>query len=766
MAAAPEFATAVRTLRATRRMTQAELAQRAGISERAVSDIERGLRVRVYPATVQALADAFELAAEQRADFERAARTGRPAHPGERWAAGSAATPWRQLRRDAFVGRQAEVAALRAEFAERRHRLHTVTGPGGAGKSRLAAEVCAGFATHGRALWVALAGEQRPARIVAAVAAVLDVPADSGIRAIGAALDEVPTLLVLDTFEHLLDGATVVTDLLDATAGTQLLVTSRAPLRLRGERVVPLSGLTGDEAAQLFRDRAVAVRPDLPLTAAEATTAITDITTRLDGLPLALELAAAKLHQLSLPSLRDQLASPLALLGDGHRDLPERQRSMRATVRWSYELLDPAARATLRTLGCFAGVFDLGLATAVADAEDGLLARIGALTEHALVHPEPDAARDLDAPAWRLLDPIREFAVEHLLASGAARDVRHRHALAAADRAETEGAQLVGDRQDAARRRLRHLAPDIRAALRWSISAGEAAIALRIAGSMWMFWRLEGEFAEGRRLLGEVLAVSAAQAADVAAYRSAALWGAGWLALHQGDAAGAREAGTELLALAGDDLAVRRNGLTLLGEAALAERHIPEAVGLLEEALSLAERAGTDWQRAASRLNLGTVLVHAGEPERADAAVAAAVAAFAALGDRHFAARAMLERGYLAVTRRELEAARRYFADALGTFVAHGERWGTAEGVIGLAVLAAERGDAETAALLAAAVDRVHADIAVQLNPPDAMLVAERLARARALLGDAAWDAAWRDGAQLSLEDAVAIALDRGVPAT
>jgi transcriptional regulator with XRE-family HTH domain len=295
----------VRQFRVAARLTQAELADRAGVSERAISDIERGLRARVYPVTARALADALGLAGEARASFERAAQAGRvvpaghePSVPSrsqgaDRTSTAAGAEHWRAMRRAAMVGRENELAFLLRSLLRDGPRLHTITGPGGMGKSRLAAEVCADRADDGVA-WVTLAALRQPEFVLSTIAAAAGLPPDASLTVLAAALDAGTSLLVLDTFEPVLAAANDVAGLLDQTTRLRMLITSRAPLRVRGERELLLRPLSATAAIELFRQRVYAARPDLIVEDPDAATAIEDIGRQLSGLPLALELAAAK----------------------------------------------------------------------------------------------------------------------------------------------------------------------------------------------------------------------------------------------------------------------------------------------------------------------------------------------------------------------------------------------------------------------------------------------------------------------------------------
>lgn len=758
----PTFAEQVRDRRVAARLTQAELAERAGVSERAISDIERGLRARVYPVTARALADALALTDAARATFERAAQAGRTTRDRRPPPGGAGSGPtladgdWRAIRRAPMFGRADEIDSLLTSLRDDGPRLHTITGPGGIGKSRLAAEVCAGYGDG--VTWVSLAAVEQPELVLPTVAVAGGLPADAPLSVVSAALEDATALLVLDTFEPVLAAANDVAALVDLTTRMRVLVTSRAPLRVRGERTLPLRPLPLTAAIELFRQRARAVRPDLVADDEDAATVIEDISRRLSGLPLALELAAAKVRHMSLQALRRRLDRPLRVLDDGERDLPVRQQTMRAAIGWSYDLLPPLEQTVFRRLATFIDGWTLEAAETVCAGVEApasaMLSTVGHLCEHGLIQVDATAVE-----RWRLLDPIRDYALEQLDVAGERTAVEHRHAQVFAELAERAAPLLLGAEQTAIRDELRADVGNLRLALVRAIAAGDADLATRIAGSIWMFWRMEGALAEGRRWLQRALEQ---HGADASPYRSPALWGAAWLAYQQSDLAPATAYGTELLARSVGDNAVldRRNALTILGHVAMAEGRFADAVGLLEEALDLARAAGVRWHVATSLLNLGTALLHGADPVRAQQLLEEAVAGHVVAGDHAFTARSTVEVGYAALLRGDLPRARSCFADALLAFLELRERWGQAEAVAGFAVLAAVDDDAETAAVLKGASETAYAEIASQINASEAKLGAPFLAHARTTLGESGWTAAVARGRRLAIEEAAQIALN------
>ncbi|MBA2315282.1 MAG: helix-turn-helix domain-containing protein [Chloroflexi bacterium] len=770
----------VRGLRTTAGLTQAELAERAGISERAVSDIERGLRGRVYPETARRLAAALTNEPADAAAVEALIRGGQLSVPGgaldhatpEPASPASTSDQWAVLRRTALIGRDAEVRTVCAWLGAPNNRLVTITGPGGIGKSRLAAEVCARLIGESRTvLFVTLAALRDPALLLPAMAMGLGLPNGGTVGAPGLArhLRGRAAIVVLDSFEPVIDAAGEIGALLDQVADLQVLATSRAPLRLRGERELPLGPLTvrhGGEsdpafypAEHLFLERARAARPDLEVN--EITRAVVaEICARLGGLPLALELAAARVRHMSLAALRSELDRPLRLLAGGDRDLPARQRTMRATIDWSHDLLAPQQRAVFRGVSCFRGGWTLAAAETIVriDEESGedLLEAFGPLVEYGLVTVEHHAA----SPRWKLLDPIGDYASERLVEAGEEAATRRRHAGFFAALAEEAEPHLRGPQQSRWRDALREDVDNLRGALDWALASSDADLALRLAGALWMFWRLEGAFAEGRSWLDRALSVDGARGS---AQRGRALWGAAWLAYQDSDDGRAATLATELLGIADDrpDSLDRRNALTVLGHVATARGRADEALPPLEDALAIAQRTGSAWHLAASRLNLGTALVHTGAVERAEDALEQAWRAFVDIGDRHFVGTSLVELGYAAIVAGDIERASLRFGAALREFAALDERWGLAEAIDAVATLEAARGEARTAAILSGAAEQAWATIASRRLAPDGAIAAPLLEDVRASIGRAEWDASLAEGRRLVLQAAVALALQQ-----
>ncbi len=433
-------------------LSQEALAERARVSARAISALERGVNTRPQLETVRRLATALELDPNGRAALLAAARpdAAPPAPPptGPPTATRYAPLPTPPA---PLLGRDAELARLAALLGDPARRLLTLVGPGGIGKTRLAVELAAtrrGDFADGTA-FVDLAAIRDPDLVPPAIADALQLHEIGGQplpdRLKDARRDR-HLLLLLDNFEQVLDAAPLVADLLSACARLTVLATSRAPLRLRGEREFPVPPLALPDPAHLpapdavaaypavalFRERARAVRPDFALTA-ENTPTVVAICARLDGLPLALELAATRLKSLSPGALLARLDKRLPLLTGGARDLPARQRTLRDTIAWSEGLLAPEDRAFFRALAVFAGGGPLTAIEAICHPPAGatplpggvLLDRLGILVDQSLLR---QIAPDRDEPRFAMLETIREYATERLAASGEMATYQDAHA--------------------------------------------------------------------------------------------------------------------------------------------------------------------------------------------------------------------------------------------------------------------------------------------------------------------------------------------------
>ena len=444
------FGDHLRRLREAAGFTQEELAERAGLSRDAVSALERGHRRHPHPQTVRALADALALSDLEYGELRASAPKRSAGRTSEEPAARPSRLPTPLTR---LVGRHRELANLRSLLTVGGVRMVTLTGPGGTGKTRLALEVAANLEASfpGGAVFVSLVAVQHPALILPAIAEQFDVR-DTGSaplpEQIRHALRDQPTLLVLDNLEHLTGAAAPIAGLLSSCPTLSILATSRSALHLSGENeypVPPLGTLPTDretslpealanEAVALFVQRALAVRPDFQLTSASAPV-VSEICVRLDGLPLAIELAAAWIKVLSPESLLARLETRLDLLAGGPSDLAHRLQSMRAAVAWSYDLLDPDGQALFRRLSAFADSFGLDAGEALLTAvnkdrgEDvmsahAVLAGIAALVDRSVLSRVESKSGE---PRFGMLSMIRDFGLEQLLATGELGAARRAH---------------------------------------------------------------------------------------------------------------------------------------------------------------------------------------------------------------------------------------------------------------------------------------------------------------------------------------------------
>jgi predicted ATPase/DNA-binding CsgD family transcriptional regulator len=556
-----------------------------------------------------------------------------------------------------FVGREREAEQISALLRQDDVRLVTLTGPGGVGKTRLALRVAEALAAEfaDGAVFVPLAAVADPDLVTPTIAQALGLR-DAGQRSpadrLADALRERRLLLVLDNFEHLLAAAPLVADLLARCPRLAVLATSRAPLRLAAEHVFPVpplgvpdeAGATaevtgGSDAVRLFAARARAARPDFAMTDANAP-AVAAIVRRLDGLPLAIELAAARLAALPPQALLARLDRRLALLTGGPRDAPDRQRTMRAAVAWSYDLLTPDEQALFRRLAVFAGGFTLDAAAAVAgdgvDVLDGVASLVAASLLQSVEGPEGEAR-------YGMLETIREDGLERLTA-GDEEIVRAAHAAYYAAMGDEIGASAYGHPTPFVDR-LAAEADNLRTALGWAATRTDVETGLRLARAFAALAFGRGWLAEGRTWLLRLLGAGAAPL-----LRARALIDAGWLALLQGDATAALAAATDAAALCGDaapaDLA---NALSLHGCALAAEGDVEGGRRLLAEALALAQGHAADARSVALILNhLGLMAAITGDPVAADARYEEALAL---LGPGEDAVRALLLGNLSAVAR-------------------------------------------------------------------------------------------------------------------
>lgn len=512
-----------------------------------------------------------------------------------------------------FIGRDIEVNEIRDLL--RNNRLVTLTGPGGTGKTRLGLEVAArammDFADG--AFFVPLAAVVDPSLVASTIAQSLDVPEQSDrpmAETLRDALRTQDRLLVLDNFEQVLDAAPLIGDLLGAAPGLRIVVTTRAPLRLSGEQGYPVppmalpdphdvtspEALMHYDAVDLFVQRASAVKPGFSLTS-DVAPVIAAICNRLEGLPLAIELAAARLKLFGPAEILERLESSLTFLTGGARDLPERQQTLRDAIAWSYELLDEAEKALFRRLAVFAGGFDFDAAEAVCDPSGlgiDILDGLESLSDKSLIRRFES---DLGDSRFRMLVVIREFAWDALKQKDDHDLVRRRHAdhfAAMVERAEPDmgGAEQWPDRLEVEN-------DNLRAVLRFCIETGDAEMGLLLGGRVWRFWHLRGHLAEGRTWMEQLLSMPQAQARSAA--RAKALMALGSLVYWQNDFVETGRhytEGLEIFRELGDKTGIAE-ALFNLGYLAAVEKDYETAIARHTEARALykelGDRLGEAW---------------------------------------------------------------------------------------------------------------------------------------------------------------------------
>jgi predicted ATPase/class 3 adenylate cyclase len=635
-----------------------------------------------------------------------------------------------------LVGRRRELDDL-VELLCGDFRLVTVTGAGGSGKTRLALQVAADLADHFRdgVLFVSLAPVQDAALLSSTIVQA------AGVRALKD-LHELDVLLLLDNFEHLLPAAIELSALLLASAHVRLLLTSRVRLNVSAEIEYPLEPFSDDEAVEFFVERARAVRRDVRDDAA-----VGEICRRLEGLPLALELAASRVKVLDPPLLLERLGQRLPVLTGGGRDVPKRQQTLRATIEWSYLLLEERVQAAFRRLAVFAGSFSLEAAEQAAWVE---LDELAALVDWSLIKPVGEGR-------FLMLETIREYARELLDASADFAEVRHRHVdyvLALVEEAEPE---LTGPNQREWYERLATEQANVREALTYACECGDGERALMIAGSIWRFWWTRGPVDEPAHWYERAFAV-AGDASELALAR--ATFGAAHVAESRGDTELAKRQFEE----AGDRL--RQVGETrwlilALTHLALAHAELGASARgeeLNQEALEIALQSGDVRGAAVVRANLAMNLRDKGEDEHARGLLEEALAGSRAVGDDFMIAGCLVDLADLALGARALDQAAATLRESLELYAAIGDTHDLAEAIAVGAAAVLARGDASTSARLASAATALCKSHGFVLNPPARRRLDETLTAARSALGDR-FEEAWRSGAELEPEGAAELAL-------
>jgi predicted ATPase len=680
-----------------------------------------------------------------------------------------------------FVGREQELGQIQEMVRDGDVRLVTLVGPGGTGKSRLAihaAETLVGDFPDGVFL-VNLAPVEDPTLVAATVAQTLGVRERGGesiIAGIGRHLARRQMLLLLDNFEHLLGAASLITELLASSPKLKVLVTSRSPLRLVGEyeyQVSPLQVPEADadvdtalasDAVSLFVQRAKAVRPSFQLTRADVPTVV-EICSRLDGLPLALELAAARTKLLTPSALLARLDRHLQLLTGGGADRPERQQTLRATIQWSYTLLDAAEQRLFRRFSTFMGGCTLEAAEMVlAEAGDDpgdIFDGVSSLLDKSLL---AQAAGATVEDRLRMLRTVRDFAFEELMGTGEGEAVRSRHARYFCELAEVAEEELTGDHENDWLLRLDAEYGNMRAALAWSLEGAgpadveRARIALRLAGALGRFWYRRARLIEGSRWLEEAILQDPG---SFPAARAKALYALGVLLeerSQQERAAALFNESLEVYRTVGDD---RRIAATLnsLGVATSALGRFEEGRAFLRESLAIKERSGDTEGVATSLGNLAVLAMEEGDLDTSEDLFVQSRSLSRQIDDRWGVGITTSNLAVVKLEQTEPARARQLAGEALEIFVELADLDGVAECLETFAAIAVVAEHFDLAARLAGAAERLRVELDSPKRPVDQKWLDRYLGRARQDLGEAGFEKAREEGRSLSLEAASTLTL-------
>ena len=600
--------------------------------------------------------------------------------------------------RTPLVGRTAEIATVIARLRQPDVRLVTLTGPGGTGKTRLALHVAGEIAAsfEGGAAFVNLAPIADPNHVASAIASALGLRETGERPLVGTIVEHLTnmgrTLLVIDNFEQVTAAASLVRELLDACPELTVLVTSRVVLRIYGEQEFPVpplplpaagpiaspSVLIESPSIALFVQRAAAVRPDFALSAKNAE-AVVDICRRLDGLPLAIELAAARVKILPPAELRARIERRLELLTGGARDLPERQQTLRRTIQWSYDLLTPAEQRLFRRLSVFAAGCTLEAVEAVCDTAEDLgvpvLEGVTSLVENSLLVQRP---ADDEEPRFSMLETFREYGRDRLLESGETATTERAHAAYMLVLAEEETLGMTPAERDAWLHTCDTEHDNLRVAVHYLMQSGDAAWAQRLAGALFRYWEQREHLTEGTDTLERVLAMPGGQAPTHE--RARCLFGVAVLNDLLGENARAEQYARDACVIyrqSGDTRALATAMVAMAWQAHRRGRHA-EATSLFEETVTLWEQLGDEMAADLARSNTATTATAEGHYDKARALLAQVAESAERRGDVRGVAAALNNLGDVSASEGALDAARRYHHQSLAIYRRIGDRWGIA----------------------------------------------------------------------------------------
>jgi predicted ATPase/DNA-binding XRE family transcriptional regulator len=777
----------LRRLRELAGLTQEQLAERAGLSARSIRNLERGAPHVPRIETARLLAQALNLSTEEQATFIAAARRQELRFPAVKLPSGDAPPYAIPLPLTSLIGRKQELRQAEALLSSGDVRLLTIVGPPGVGKTRLALALARGGAAasyEGTAL-VSLAPLRNPTYVLDAIAQSLglrEAPNRTSLETITASLRDKRLLMVLDNFEHVAASARVLADLLQQCPELTALVTSRAPLRLRGEQIldlaplalppntpdIPLYQVARAPAVALLLERVQALDPAFALTTANAP-AIVAVCRQLDGLPLALELAAARFPHLTPDALLARLERRMDTLTSGAPDLHLHQQTLRTTLDWSYSLLTPEAQEAFQWLAVCAGGCAIEVAEDIcahtrrvmyphASSEGPALDQIATLLDHHLLGrqiSEEDVGNGEDGDErLTMLATIQEYASERLHAHPDEQSAAGlAHAQVYLVLAESAAAGLQGPEQTRWLRRLRREIENVRAALRWSLQQHEGLLALRFAAALWTYWNTVGTLSEGRDWLEQALALAPpAESLDADGQRTLAeaYNGVGVLATRQGDFAAAERFHAQALPVRralGDPVALA-SSLNSLGGLLMQQGRLGEAQTVWEESLGYRRQSGDGRAVALGLMNLGVLAPNRGEIRAAIAFSAESAPLFRAAGDESMLSTALINLAMASYLAGDLQAAQQRVEEGLQIARPREQRRQMGHGLIVLSELAHAAGDLERAEALAREGLAVWREIGAQTN----------VAFMLALLGSLQAERGDLDAAKALLQESLALA--------